>query len=92
MIKMDLENEKDARTEDAAAVEETKENEATENASEETFSSELAAPRWSVVSFETRIASHLTYIEAAEKLKQLTAAKIAGLCIITDEAADRIKN
>ena len=52
--------------------------------------SELNAPRWSVVTFETCAASGLTYDEAAEELKNLHAKKISGLCIITDEAARRI--
>jgi hypothetical protein len=52
--------------------------------------SELNEPRWSVVSFEARAASNLTYEQAAEKLAELAAQKVAGLCIITDEAAARI--
>ncbi|MDQ6786946.1 MAG: hypothetical protein M3033_09080 [Acidobacteriota bacterium] len=67
-----------------AAGEENKEGAA------EYFSSELEEPRWSVVSFEKLAAKNLTYVEAEEKLKQLEAEKIAGLCIITDEAAKRI--
>lgn len=54
--------------------------------------SEINAPRWSVVSFERRAAKNLTYTEASEKIKQLAAEKVPGLCIITDEAADRIVN
>jgi len=52
--------------------------------------SELSEARWSVVSFEARAASNLTYEQATEKLAELAARKIAGLCIITDEAAARI--
>ncbi len=52
--------------------------------------SELNAPRWSVVTFETCAASGLTYTEAVEKMKKLYAAKISGLCVITDEAAAKI--
>ena len=52
--------------------------------------SELYEPRWSVVSFEARAASNLTYAQAAQKLAKLDAQKVAGLCIITDEAAARI--
>ena len=59
-------------------------------ASTEEFSSELNAPRWSVVSFEKCIAGNLTYAEASEKLFELDAEKISGLCIVTDEAAQRI--
>ncbi len=54
--------------------------------------SEIAEARWSVVSFEKCAAKNLTYAEAAEKLKQLAEKKVAGLCIITDEAAARIEN
>lgn len=64
---------------------------ATENISgEENVSDELNAPRWSVVSFESRLANNLTYAEAARKLEEFHAKKVAGLCIITDEAAARI--
>ena len=52
-------------------------------------SSELNEPRWSVVTFETCAASGLTYDEAAAKLKKLATKKVSGLCIITDEAANR---
>ena len=52
--------------------------------------SELCEPRWSVVSFENCMASNLTYDKATEKLNKLRGKKISGLCIITDEAAERI--
>ena len=52
--------------------------------------SELNEPRWSVVSFEICVANNLTYAQAEQKLKELEAAKVSGLCIITDEAAARI--
>ncbi len=52
--------------------------------------SELNEPCWSVVSFEARAASNLTYAQAAEKAAELAAQKVPGLCIITDEAAARI--
>lgn len=58
--------------------------------SAEDFASEMEAPRWSVVSFEKRVAKNLTYAEAIGKLEQLKTEKTAGLCIITDEAAERI--
>ena len=51
---------------------------------------ELDEPRWSVVSFESRLASRLSYDAAAQKLKKYEARKVAGLCIVTDEAAARI--
>ena len=56
----------------------------------EEFSSELAAPCWSVISFEKSEASGLTYAEAEQKRIQLEAENVVGLCIVTDEAAGRI--
>lgn len=58
--------------------------------SEEKNLSEIAAPCWSVVSFETTAASGLTYQEAAKLLNELHKQKIAGLCIVTDESAARL--
>ena len=60
-------------------------NDATESAVDE-----LNAPVWSVVSFDQRLARNLTYQQAIEKLNEFFAAKVSGLCIITDEAAARI--
>jgi hypothetical protein len=54
------------------------------------FAGELNEPRWSVVSFEKCVAKNLTYPQAEEKLVKLEAKKIAGLCIVSDEAAARI--
>lgn len=71
------------------AVEE-KENQAEIAQKETDFSSELNEQQWSVVSFETCVANNLTYVQAEQKLKELEAAKVSGLCIITDEAAARI--
>ncbi|MEP7214173.1 MAG: hypothetical protein ABI791_13935 [Acidobacteriota bacterium] len=52
--------------------------------------SELDEPRWSVVSFERCEASHLTFADARKKLAELEAAKIAGLCVVTDDVAERV--
>lgn len=71
------------------AVEE-KENQTETTKAAEDFSSELNEPRWSVVSFETCAAKSLTYAEAEQKLNELIAANISGLCIVTDETAARI--
>jgi len=54
------------------------------------FANELNEARWSVVSFEKCVAKNLTYSQAEEKLVKLGAEKIAGLCIVSDEAAARI--
>jgi hypothetical protein len=61
-----------------------------ENASAEDFPKELRLPVWSVISFEKREASGLTYPEAEQKLSELEAQKVSGLCIVTDEVAARI--
>lgn len=90
--KTEVESKENQKSDKAATAQKTKAVPATETATDEYFSSELNAPQWSVVSFETRLASGLTYNGAAKKMKQLKAKKISGLCIITDEAAERIKN
>jgi hypothetical protein len=61
-----------------------------ENASAGNFPDELRLPVWSVISFEKREASNLTYPEAEQKLSELDAQKVSGLCIVTDEVAARI--
>ena len=87
-----MESKENQKSDEAATARKTKVAPATEAASDEDFSSELNAPKWSVVSFETCLASSLTYDGAVKKMKQLKAKKISGLCIITDEAAKRITN
>ena len=63
----------------------------TKSDAEENFSGELSAPRWSVITFEKCAAKNLSYVEAAEKIQQLNRQKVAGLCIVTDETAERLK-
>ena len=81
MLKMEIEREK--------ILEESDDNQSGENIAE-MFLSELAALSWSVVSFEKCEAKNLTYEQAEEKMRELAAQKVSGLCIITDEAAARI--
>lgn len=64
---------------------------AAEPGADEIFSSELNEPRWSVVSFETQLMGNLTYEQAAREIEEFKAKKVSGLCLITDEAAERIK-
>ncbi len=52
--------------------------------------SDLLESVWAVVSFDRVEAAGLTYPEAAAKLAELVAKKIAGLCIVTDQAAAKI--
>ncbi len=53
--------------------------------------SELDQPRWSVVSFDRREAGGLSYRQAAALMEDLDSRGVAGLVIISDESADRIK-
>lgn len=52
--------------------------------------SELEEPRWSVISFDQREAGGLTYKQAAVLMSELDSHGVAGLCIVTDDAAARI--
>ena len=51
---------------------------------------ELGEPLWAVVSFDRCEARDLTYEAAQRKLAELEAAKVTGLCIVTNEAAGRM--
>jgi hypothetical protein len=51
---------------------------------------ELDQPLWAVVSFEQIEATGLTYAEAEQKMRELDGEDVAGLCIITNDAASRI--
>lgn len=53
--------------------------------------SELERSMWSVVSFDQLQAGGLSYKQASELLLELDAYDISGLCIITDEAAARMR-
>lgn len=66
-------------------------NEATERKETEVHLSELDLPQWSIVSFDAREASGLTYHDAAKLMAEKEAAGVYGLCIITDEAASRVR-
>jgi hypothetical protein len=66
-------------------------NEAAEKREVREPASELELRRWSLVSFDACEASSLTYAEAAAMLVEKEAAGVYGLCIVTDEAARRMK-
>jgi len=51
---------------------------------------ELDQPHWAVVSFERVEAAGLTYPQAVEKMRELDADNVVGLCIVTAAAALRI--
>ena len=67
------------------------EREANVSSSADTFASELDEPRWSVISFERTEAAGLTYRQAVRRMNDLDLQGIAGLCIVTDEAASTVK-
>ena len=51
--------------------------------------SELQERRWSVMSERGREAGGVTYADAAALVRRLTGEKVHGLCVVTDEAAER---
>lgn len=51
---------------------------------------ELLEPRWAVVSFERCEAIDLAYAEAVKKMTELESQSVAGLCIVTNETAERM--
>jgi hypothetical protein len=53
--------------------------------------SELDEPVWSVISFERVEDRSLEYANAAKLLSELDGHGVAGLCIVSDNAAARIK-
>ncbi|MEO6052181.1 MAG: hypothetical protein ABIP78_12745 [Pyrinomonadaceae bacterium] len=53
--------------------------------------SELDESRWSVISFDQCEAGGLTYNQATALISELDFHGIAGLCIVTDAAAARIR-
>lgn len=57
---------------------------------EEDFPNELNEPLWAVITFEKCAANDLTYAEAEEKLRELEAQKVSGLCIVTKEVAEKL--
>ena len=53
--------------------------------------SELDAPRWAVISFESCEAASLTFDAAESLLRELQQKGVAGLSIVTNETAARVK-
>ena len=52
---------------------------------------ELDEPLWSLVSFAQTEAGGLNYAQATALMKELDTHDVAGLCIVTDKAAFRIR-
>ncbi len=89
---MKAEEEENQKPNKAQAARKKKNSSAAKSISGANPSSELAEQRWSVVTFESRAASGLTYDEAVKKLDELRAKNEFGLCIITDDAAVRVNS
>lgn len=87
---MKTESEENQESKETITARQTKVAPMTKAVSDEDFASELNVPHWSVVSFDGCAAVNLTYPQAVEEINRLKAKKVAGLCIITDEAAARI--
>lgn len=54
--------------------------------------SEIEEPAWAVVSFDRVEAGGLTHAEAVRLMAELDRAGVAGLCIITEAAALRMRS
>ena len=87
---MKAEKEENHKPNKAQAAQKKKNYSAAKSVSGANLPNELAERRWSVVTFESCTASGLTYDEAVQKLDELRKENKFGLCIITDEAAERV--
>lgn len=52
---------------------------------------DLDEPQWSVISFDKIEAGGMSYHQAVKLLTALNITGIAGLCIVTDAAAGKLK-
>lgn len=73
-------------------MEVTREENQTEDNLLEITASEFSERMWSVVTHESVAVGNLTYNEALDWVKKLDEQNISGLCIVTDEAAARIRS
>ncbi len=62
-----------------------------ESRTDDAVLTELGLRIWSVIGFEGCIANGLTYDEAVEELAKHSDSRQSGLCIVTDDAAARIR-
>ncbi|MCS6873574.1 MAG: hypothetical protein RML33_01695 [Acidobacteriota bacterium] len=54
--------------------------------------SELEKACWAVITFDSVVAHHLTYEEALSWAERLERQMQNGVCIVTDEVAERIQS
>lgn len=52
---------------------------------------DLREPFWAVIAFDGPIAKGLTYDEAMEKISGISEEKKPGLCVVTNEVAERMR-
>jgi hypothetical protein len=71
-------------------VDENAENDREKVEPAEDFPNELKEPLWAVITFEKCAAKDLTYTAAEEKLRELEAQNVSGLCIVTNEVAKKL--
>ncbi len=90
-LKMEVENDENHKSDEATTARNTEIAPVVEAVSDEIFLSELNEPCWSVISFEKSEATDLTYDEATQKAQEFSTKGVSGLCIVTNEAAQRVK-
>lgn len=69
-----------------SAEEEKSEQEVSE---EET--NDLREPLWAVIAFDGPVAKGLTYDEAMQRISEVSEEEKPGLCVVTNEVAERMK-
>ena len=52
---------------------------------------ELGEQRWAVISERGREAQSLRHAEAAALMRRLKGERVSGLCVVTNEAAERLQ-
>ncbi len=89
---MEAKNEKNQKSKKTVTSQKNKITPTLEAVSDKFFPSEMNDLRWSVISFEECESTNLTYDEAVQKLQKLAANDVSGLCVVTNEAAHKVKN
>lgn len=67
-------------------------NQAEQRLEREEGKAELEESCWAVITFDSVVAHHLTYEEALSWAEKLEKQMQNGVCIVTDQAAERMQN
>ncbi|QQS40746.1 MAG: hypothetical protein IPM63_15455 [Acidobacteriota bacterium] len=67
------------------------EEEKSEQEVPEEETNDLREPLWAVIAFDGPIAKGLTYDEAIGKIGEFSEDEKPGLCVVTNEVAERMK-